>query len=144
MSQMNSRTLTLQSARSFAVSFSPATRSMLCIVLVSLAVMTPTLIWGIPSSRDLTNHFRFALPFYDSLRAGHFYPGWLAESNSGYGDASFRFYPPAVYYLLAFAKLLTGEWLAATLLTAALVFVIGGLGAFFLAHQFGVGRPSRL
>jgi hypothetical protein len=112
------------------------------IVLVALAIMSPTLVWGIPSSRDLTNHFRFALPFYDSLRAGNFSPGWLAESNAGYGDASFRFYPPALYYLLAFTRMITGNWVAATLLTATLLFIMGGAGVYLWAHLLGYGRNA--
>jgi hypothetical protein len=114
----------------------------LLVVLASLAIMSPTLIWGIPSSRDLSNHFRFALPFYDSLRAGQFYPGWLAESNAGYGDASFRFYPPALYYLLAFARMITGNWLAATVLTATFLFIAGGLGVYFWARVLGFGTGA--
>jgi 6-pyruvoyl-tetrahydropterin synthase related domain len=139
---MDLRTLTIQPARSFSFSFSPETRGMLWVVLVSLAIMTPTLVWGIPASRDLTNHFRFALPFYDSLRAGNFYPGWLAESNAGYGDASFRFYPPALYYLLALARMITGNWSAATLLTATLLFIVGGLGVTFWARVLGYGQTA--
>jgi hypothetical protein len=142
MGLMNQRTLTIQPARSFVFSFSPETRGMLWVVLVSLAIMTPTLVWGIPSSRDLTNHFRFALPFYDSLRAGNLYPGWLAESNAGYGDASFRFYPPALYYLLALVRMITGSWLAATLLTATLLFIVGGLGVTFWARALGYGQTA--
>lgn len=111
-------------------------------VLVSLAIMTPTLVWGIPSSRDLTNHFRFALPFYESIRAGNFYPGWLAESNAGFGDASFRFYPPALYYLLALFRMITGNWSAATLLTATLLFIVGGLGVTFWARVLGYGQTA--
>ena len=70
-------------------------RPLLLVVLVSSVLVVPALIFGIPSNLDLTNHFRFALPFYDGIRSGNFYPGWLADSNAGYGDASFRFYPPA-------------------------------------------------
>ena len=117
-------------------------KGVLGILLVSIAIMTPTLIWGMPSSRDLTNHFRFALPFYDSLRAGNFHPGWLAESNAGYGDASFRFYPPALYYLLAFARLVFGDWFAATLVTSTLLFALGGFGVFFWARSLGYERTA--
>src|SRR6266542_252869 len=140
MGLMNLRTLTIQPARGFAFSLSPETRGILWLALVSLAVMTPTLVWGIPASRDLTNHFRFALPFYESMRAGSFYPGWLAESNAGYGDTSFRFYPPALYYLLALARMITGNWSAATLLTATLLFIVGGLGVTFWARVLGYGQ----
>jgi len=132
---MNSPAVTIQPARTWTLS--PGMKSTLGIVLVTLAIMAPTLIWGMPSSRDLTNHFRFALPFYDSLRAGNFHPGWLAESNSGYGDASFRFYPPALYYLLACARMVFGDWFAATLVTATLLFALGGFGVFFWARSIG-------
>jgi 6-pyruvoyl-tetrahydropterin synthase-like protein len=137
---MSSRAITMHSIRGSVSWLSPETKQILWVVAAALAIMSPTLFWGMPSSRDLTNHFRFALPFYDSLRAGHFYPGWLAESNSGYGDASFRFYPPAVYYLLAFARTLTGSWLAGTLLTANVLSVTGALGVYFWARAIGAGR----
>src|ERR1700682_4834246 len=142
MSLMNLRTLTIQPASSFTFLLSPETKALLWTVLVALAIMSPTLVWGIPSSRDLTNHFRFALSFYDSLRAGNFHPGWLAQSNAGYGDASFRFYPPALYYLLAFARMITGNWLAATLLTATLLFIMGGTGVYFWARVIGYGQNA--
>lgn len=137
---MSSRAIKLNAVRSEVSPFSPETKRLIFVTCAALAIMAPTLFWGMPSARDLSNHFRFALPFYDSLRAGHFYPGWLAESNSGYGDASFRFYPPAVYYLLAFAKMLTGNWFAATLLTANLLSVLGGLGVYFWARAIGAER----
>jgi hypothetical protein len=137
---MSSRAISIQSVRSSVSWLSPETKQILLVVLASLLIMSPTLFWGVPSSRDLTNHFRFALPFYDSLRAGHFYPEWLAETNSGYGDASFRFYPPALYYLLAFARTLTGNWFAATLLTASILSVLGALGVYFWGRAIGAGR----
>lgn len=93
--------------------------------------MLPALLWGIPSNLDLTNHFRFALPFYDTIAAGYAYPGWLAESNGGYGDPSFRFYPPALYYLLAAFRFLTGNWYGATLSVFVVLSVTGGLGMYF-------------
>src|SRR5437016_5986566 len=132
---MNAPAVTILSTRTWTLS--PTMKGVIGIGLVSIAIMTPTLIWGMPSSRDLTNHFRFALPFYDSLRAGNFHPAWLAESNSGYGDASFRFYPPALYYLLAFARMVFGDWFAATLATVTLLFALGGFGVFFWARSIG-------
>ncbi len=100
-------------------------------ILVSLIFIAPALCFGIPSNKDLLNHFRFALPFFDSLSSGELYPGWLAESNSGYGDPSFRFYPPALYYLLSLGKALTGNWYVATLLTLVLLSTLSGLGMYF-------------
>jgi len=130
-----SRATTFAPTKSSALAISPETRRLFWLVLAGAAILTPTLLWGMPSSRDLSNHFRFALPFYDSLRAGHLSPGWLAESNGGFGDASFRFYPPALYYLLALARTITGNWLAATLLTATILSVSGALGIYLWARE---------
>jgi len=101
------------------------------VVVVSFLAIVPAIVWGIPSNLDLTNHFRFALPFYDAIVAGDPYPGWLAESNGGYGDPSFRFYPPALYYLLALARFVIGNWYGATLVVFVLISIAGGLGMYF-------------
>lgn len=108
----------------------------LFVAAVSALVLLPALFYGVPSNIDLWNHFRFALPFYDSLQAGNLYPGWLAESTGGYGDPSFRFYPPGVYYLLAAARVMTGNWYAGSLLSFTLLSVMGGLGAYLWAQTF--------
>ncbi len=104
-------------------------------VVASFLVIVPAILWGVPSNLDLTNHFRFALPFYDAITAGDFYPGWLAESNGGYGDPSFRFYPPALYYLLAAARFLIGNWYGATLVVFVAISITGGLGMYFWSRS---------
>ena len=108
-------------------------REILVVILVAVVVMLPAIVFGIPSNRDLSNHFRFALPFYDSLSSGNFLPGWLAESNGGYGDASFRFYPPALYYLLALTRALTSSWYVGTLVTFTLIWIAGSVGLYLWA-----------
>ena len=104
-------------------------------VVASFLAIVPAILWGIPSNLDLTNHFRFALPFYDAIVAGDPYPGWLAESNGGYGDPSFRFYPPALYYLLAGARFVIGNWYGATLVVFVMVSIAGGLGMYFWSRS---------
>jgi len=134
---MTARSLNLSATRSFASSLTPETRHLIILVLVAIAIMGPLLLWGVPSNNDLSNHFRFALPFYDALRSGHFYPGWLAEANHGFGDASFRFYPPALYYLLALTRTLAGNWYLATIITFSALSVLGAVGVYFWAREFG-------
>jgi len=104
-------------------------------VIASFVVIVPAILWGVPSNLDLTNHFRFTLPFYDAIAAGDLYPGWLAESNGGYGDPSFRFYPPALYYLLALARFVIGNWYGATLVVFVLISIVGGLGMYFWSRS---------
>ena len=106
----------------------------LVVLLVAVGVLVPMMCWGIPSGGDLANHYRFAQPFYESIRSGHFYPGWLAESNYGFGDARFRFYPPGLYYLMALFRLVSG-WYAASLLAFITLSMLGGGGAYFWARQ---------
>src|SRR6476646_1990464 len=131
---MSSRVLPAQETRTWSIAASPAVRRVALVVAVSFLAILPVLVFGVPSNRDLSNHFRFALPFYDAITTGNFYPSWLAESNGGYGDPSFRFYPPALYYLLTLFRFVTGEWYVATLITIAVVAIAGGLGIYFWAR----------
>ena len=132
---MSSRAIQNSDKRVWTISGSPAIRASGLVIAISLAAIVPTFLWGIPSNLDLSNHFRFALPFYDAIASGHLYPGWLAESNHGYGDPSFRFYPPALYYILAAARFSLGNWYQATVLTFALLSVTGGLGMYFWSNS---------
>jgi len=132
---MSSYVVQTRETRTWSFAGSPETKYIVFVVAVSVLTIVPALVFGVPSNRDLSNHFRFALPFYDAIAAGNFYPGWLAESNHGYGDPSFRFYPPALYYVLALFRFITGEWYVATLLTFTVVSVAGGLGVFFWARS---------
>ncbi|MGH9970738.1 MAG: 6-pyruvoyl-tetrahydropterin synthase-related protein [Pyrinomonadaceae bacterium] len=106
------------------------------VVLAGALALLPAVIFGIPTNNDLPNHYHFALPFYESIAGGDFYPGWLASSNQGYGDPLFRFYPPGLYYLLALTRSLTGEWYTASLTVFTLLSILGSLGAYFWASSF--------
>jgi hypothetical protein len=110
-------------------------KAVLILLGFATLLMLPIAIWGIPEGADLPNHFRYALPFYDSIKKGDFYPGWLAESNAGYGDARFRFYPPGLYYLLALFKPLAG-WFGSSLITFVLLSALGSVGVYFWARAF--------
>jgi hypothetical protein len=109
-------------------------RNVVIVAVVATAVLLPLMIFGIPNGADLPNHLRFALPFYESIQAGHLHPGWLAESNHGLGDPRFIFYPPGLYYLLSASRMLTGEWFSASILVFLFLSIAGGLGAYFWAR----------
>lgn len=133
---MTSRSISLIHKKSFAPAISPEATHVMVVAVIGLAVILPMLLWGVPSALDLSNHFRFALPFYDGLRSGRLYPGWLAESNGGLGDPSFRFYPPALYYLLAATRAMSGSWYAALMATLGSLSMIGALGMYLWAREF--------
>jgi hypothetical protein len=114
----------------------PKWRGALIVVAVGASAMLPAILYGIPRGNDLPHHYRTAISFYDSISAGALYPGWNSEAGGGYGDASFRFYPPAAYYALAAARALAGNWYDASLLLFVMLSAVGALGAYFWARVF--------
>ncbi|HYX28765.1 MAG TPA: 6-pyruvoyl-tetrahydropterin synthase-related protein [Pyrinomonadaceae bacterium] len=104
--------------------------------LAGALVVLPAILFGMPNNNDLANHYHFAIPFYEALRHGHPYPSFFALPNHGYGDVVVRFYPPALYYLLAAGKFITGNWYAGSLLTVTVVSALGSLGAYFWARCY--------
>jgi hypothetical protein len=108
----------------------------LIVTTVGALALLPVMLYGVPRGNDLPHHYRMAISFYDSIRDGTLYPGWNAEANAGYGDASFRFYPPAAYYALSAARALAGNWYDASLLLFALLSAAGALGVYFWARIF--------
>src|SRR5215510_6979384 len=141
---MMARSLNLSISQSLDFKLGPETQHVLLLIAAAVATMVPTLVWGIPSNHDLSNHFRFELPFYDALRTGYLYPGWLAESNHGFGDASFRFYPPALYYLLSLVKATGASWYVSTVVTFAVLSALGALGVYVWARELGSSQMAML
>lgn len=111
-------------------------KPLLVIALFAVAALAPAILWGVPASRDLQHHFRLALAFKQSLSQYDFYPGWLAEANNGYGDASLRFYPPGLGFLLASLRTVIESWYATALIAFTLLTLIGGVGVYLWAKNF--------
>jgi 6-pyruvoyl-tetrahydropterin synthase related domain len=105
-------------------------------LMAGAIVVLPAIIFGMPNNNDLANHYHFAIPFYDALRQGSLYPSWLATPNFGYGDVVVRFYPPALYYLLAAGRFLTGNWYAGSLLVITCLSALGSFGAYVWARSY--------
>ncbi len=115
---------------------------LLVVMVASAVVLLPIVIKGIPYGGDLLSHFRHAIPFYESIRAGDWYPGWLAESNAGLGDPRFRFYPPGLYYLFTAVQSITNDWYRTAITSYIILSVIGGIGAYLWGRQFAAPRTS--
>lgn len=113
---------------------------LLLLVAATTLPLIPIIKNGVPTGADMLNHYRFGITYYDALRNGHMYPGWLATSNMGYGDPSVRFYPPSLYYLMAASRAVTGDWFKATLPVFAVLTFMGVCGAHFWARAFVEAR----
>jgi len=90
----------------------------------------------VPNNNDLANHYHFAIPFYEALRHGDLYQGIFAAPNFGYGDVVVRFYPPALYYLMAAGRFVTGSWYARQSVGNHIRICSGSLGAYFWARCY--------
>src|SRR6185503_12867785 len=110
-------------------------KSLLFILIFAVAALAPAMFRGVPASRDLQHHFRLALAFKEGFSQGDYYPGWLAEANNGYGDASLRFYPPGLGFLLAAVQTVISNWYVTALLVFTLLTIVGGLGAYIWARS---------
>ncbi|HEX3084968.1 MAG TPA: 6-pyruvoyl-tetrahydropterin synthase-related protein, partial [Pyrinomonadaceae bacterium] len=111
-------------------------KSLLFIVAFAIAAIAPAMFRGVPASRDLQHHFRLGLAFKEGFSQGDFYPGWLSEANNGYGDASLRFYPPGLAFLLAAVQTVINNWYVTALLVFTLLTLLGGLGTYTWARSF--------
>lgn len=120
----------------------PNSLSIVCVIVVALLVLVPIFVLGIPHGADLPNHYRFALPFYESIGAGSWYPGWLAESNAGYGDPRFRFYPPGLYYGFVLFRTVAGGWYIGSMVTFALISIAGGLGLYLWTRELSTNNVA--
>ena len=105
-------------------------------LVATFLVVLPIIMHGSPTGADMLNHYRFAFTYYDALRGGQLYPGWLDISNYGYGDPSVRFYPPVLYYLMAAVRVFTNDWFAGVLPVFAILTFLGVCGAYFWARAF--------
>ncbi len=112
------------------------------IILLSILIISPFMIFGIYNGVDLPYHFQLAETFYRAIPFGDFYPSWGADENLGYGNPAVRFYPPITPFLLALTNLVTGNWHLAATLNLFLYTLIGGLGAYLWAKEFYVPRQA--
>src|SRR5436190_16940809 len=109
-----------------------------------VAAILPSSAYGFPYGNDLPHHYRMALAFYDSMRAGDLYPGLIASTNGGFGDFSPRLYPPLVYQLLAAGRAAAGDWYAGSFLVFSLLSAAGCLGVYLWARAFLAPRHAAL
>jgi hypothetical protein len=111
-------------------------RNLLLLAAAAFLLILPAIVKGIPRGGDLNHHYRNSVSLYESVRHGDLHPGWNSLSTNGYGDLSFRFYPPAFYYLLVFAQVLCQDWYRASLVVFVLLSLLGGFGVYYWARTF--------
>ncbi len=104
--------------------------------LASIIIVLPIFIWGVPNGSDTTQHYQFAITFFDSIQNGNFYPSWASNTNHGFGDVGIRFYPPFAYYVMVGFRFLSGNWYDASVLAFLFWFFLGGVGMYFWCREW--------
>ena len=101
-----------------------------------------TLLAGIPlfqfelmTGHDFLAYLPRSFEFYQGLNSGQVFPRWSADFAFGYGEPTFNFSPPVVYYLTAFFHVIGFSFLSAENLAAFAILVLSGLGMYLLAGQ---------
>ena len=104
------------------------------------AVSVITLLAGLPlfQFKEMSGHDSLAyLPrfveFYENLKAGILVPRWAPDLGAGYGEPTFNFNPPLLYYLGSFFHVLGFTFIASENLSAFALLVLAGAGMYVLA-----------
>lgn len=97
-----------------------------------------------PVGGDFGNHFGFVLPFFDELKQGNYFPGWLGDSNFGFGDPRFRFYPPFLYYVFCLVQFIVNDWYFTALTVFTIFSLIGTLGVYFWTRELASNKVAVL
>src|SRR5882724_6629477 len=107
-------------------------------LLIGAAIcVLPMIIWGVPNGPDLPSHLRFAQAFSESIEQGNIYPAWQHEANAGFGDGSFRIYPPLLYYALFVSHLFVRDWFLSLSMVACLFAIAGACSVFYCVKGWG-------
>jgi hypothetical protein len=113
----------------------------LLIVAVSILIILPVFLFGIPYSSDFWHHLQSSENFLNIFKGGDF-PVWSGEANNGYGGIVLRFYPPLSYAIMSFFRSLCDDLYFGTILAFLFWTILGGLGVFFWTNEHFSRRSS--
>src|SRR5438309_11999705 len=110
-------------------------------VLVASAVLVhaPAIIFNVGAPKpnsDFYTHYRWAIQFYESLRAGDPYPHWMWRQGHGLGQPALLFYSPLFFYVSGAVRLITSNTWDAMRIVFVLSTIITGFYGWRLFRLF--------
>ena len=115
-----------------------------------LALAVLTLLAGLPlfqfkemSGHDSNAYVPRFVEFYEGLKGGAIVPRWAPDLAWGYGEPTFSFNPPLLYYIGSFYHALGFTFIASENLSAFTLLFLAGFGMYLLASDF-FGRHGGL
>ena len=103
---------------------------------ITLLVGFPLFEFKIMLGHDALAYLPRSVEFYQGLSSGHVFPRWAPDFAYGYGEPTFNFNPPVVYYLTALFHVIGFGFIGAQNLALFGILVLAGLGMYLLAGQF--------
>ncbi len=122
----------IESLKQFAVS----RNGWLLLAFSAVLFIAPMALIGVYNGGDIPHHAQLAGTFEKGIRSGDFYPDWGADENAGYGGVAVRLYQPAVPFLWAAFRVISGSWHTAAWMLFFVFAVVGGFGVYQLAKEF--------
>ncbi|WP_036165272.1 hypothetical protein [Massilia sp. 9096] len=123
-------------------------RPVLLLFFVSLGLLLPMLIWGLPSTGDdSASHLRWQYFYSRQMWDSDPFPRWIRDLADGFGSPAFFIYPPLPHFVAALlAPASDGiAWLHRRLAIAiTLACFVGAVGAFTWLKQVTRERNTAL
>lgn len=123
-------------------------RPVLALLIVSVLLMLPILLWGFPrTSDDGETHIRWQYFYGAQMWAGDVFPRWIVELADGFGSPAFFIYPPLPHYIAAILTPLSGSipWAQHRLAIAAtFACFLSGVGCYYWFREVTRERNSAL
>lgn len=111
----------------------------LLLFLVSVGLLLPMLIWGLPSTGDdSASHLRWQYFYGRQMWTGDPFPRWIRDLADGFGSPAFFIYPPLPHLVAALLAPVSDSvaWLHRRLaIGIALACFVGAVGAFTWLKQ---------
>jgi hypothetical protein len=108
-------------------------------VASAMLVHAPAIIFNVGAPKpnsDFYTHYRWAIQFYESLRAGDPYPHWMWRQGHGLGQPALLFYSPLFFYVSGAVRLITSNTWAAMRIVFVLSTIITGFYGWRLFRLF--------
>ena len=109
------------------------------LVASAMLVHAPAIIFNVGAPKpnsDFYIHYRWAIQFYESLRAGDPYPHWMWRQGHGLGQPALLFYSPLFYYVSSAVRLITSNTWTAMRIVFVLSTIITGFYGWRLFRLF--------
>ena len=129
--------------RTVTTGLSPHTGYLLALAAFVLAAGLPLFQFKLMSGHDTFAYLPRYVEFYEALRDGEIIPRWSQNLGAGYGEPTFNFNPPLLYYLVSLFHSLGFGYIESESLALFALLVVAAIGMYVLANEV-FGRRAAL